>query len=294
MEALLDHLPFVSKLWPNHKRQISWSPYLGEKVAFSHPNNRDRPKPYQAQDSPLLTKLPPEIRYLIWQYVLGGKVIRLRLEPGKILHFQDYFESGIPISKINSSHLSQSHLNIYYGYRLLEGVDLANNRYEIPAALLRVCRLIHLEASHILYRQNIFFMESDVFLHIFRGHQVSHKSFTGIRHLRLFLDCPAILRPRAAHELPSTWERLWAAVAELQLASLGAHIAYSYDHTFYPDMLARGIEAPAVLPLLDIRGIDVVQLVIGGSSKGSMRRFELEEEIKKWWRRPAAITPGER
>ena len=271
-------------------------------MAFPHFSNQDRPtvrpqntqdakkvlpKPYQTQISPLLTMLPPEILYRIWQYVLGGKVIRLRLGPGKFLHFQDYFESGVAISKINSSQFSQSHLDLCYNYPrigALKGVDHSNNGYEIPAGLLRVCPLIHLEASHILYKQNIFFMESDAIFFNIREHHVGQKSFAGIRHLRLFLSCPRIERTRAAHEPPSAWERLWAAMAGLELASLGVHIVYDYR------VFTTGIEAPAVIPLLDIRGIDVVQLVIRDLSEGSRRKFELEEEIKERWRRPASTT----
>lgn len=304
MEAALGYLSFVSRLWPNPKRQISSSPHPDQKLAFSHTSNRDRPtrppqseqdnkrmfpKPYQAQNSPLLTKLPPEIRERIWQYALGGKVIRLRLEPGKFLHFWNYFESGIPISKINSRHFSQSHLDLYYdhqGVGVLRGVDHSKNGYEIPAGLLRVCRVIYLEASHILYRQNIFFMESDAVLLNLREHHVSRKIYTGIRHLRLGLSCPRIERTRGAHEPPSEWERLWAAVAGLELASLGVHMVYSYD------VFSIGIEAPAMLPLLDVRGVDVVHLVIRSSSKASIRKFDLEEEIKQQWQRPASITPG--
>ena len=290
MEAVLGNLPYVSNLWPIHKSETSSSPYPDEKMAFSHTSNQDRPKtrvqsghdskmmsaePCQAQNSPLLRMLPPEIRYRIWQYVLGGKVIRLRLEPGKFLHLQDYFESGVDISEINGSHFSQSHLDLYYDrprVGALKGVDHSNYSYEMSAGLLRVCRQIHLEASHILYRQNIFFMESDVFLHVFLEHHVSRKNFAAIRHLRLFLSCPTITRTRAAHEPPKAWERLWAAVAELELASLGVHIVYHYD------VFLTGIKAPVVLPLLDVRGIDAVHLVIRASfGSESGRKFELEE-----------------
>ena len=303
MEAAVSHLAVVSKMWPNRKQQISSSPYPKEKLAFSHPNNRDQltirppsrhdntrvsPTPSQAQNSPLLTILPPEIRCRIWQYVLGGKVIRLRLEPGNILHFQDYFESGVEISESNGSHFSQSHLDLYNDLRgmgILKGVDHSHHGYEISAALLRVCRFIYLEASHILYRQNIFFMESDVLLHVFQGHHHRQKNFARIRHLRLYLRWP---RP---HEPSSTWELLWAGVAAFELASLGVHIVYDDDwlrddvYYFY-----SGIETPAVLPLLDVRGIDVVRLVIRGSSMGSKRRLDLEEEIKQRWQRPASIN----
>ena len=243
-------------------------------------------EPPQGPHGALLTKLPPEIRYRIWQYVLSGRVIRLRFGPLKrVVH--DHFDCHLDFATPTMFQLSRSHLNLYYdvtGVGILHGVDQKRYGLETSIALLRTCRLIHVEASQVLYEQNIFFIESpDVLLHL----RDTRHFLDQIRHLRLFLSkshCWWLRRDNT--KLESVWERIWDIIAGLELVSLGVHLLCCHDE--FPEQF----ETPYISPLLKIKGMASAQITIRNLPLGYLypkklpsdsRLRGLEQTIKAQW-----------
>ncbi|BCR91989.1 uncharacterized protein ACHE_70832A [Aspergillus chevalieri] len=150
---------------------FSWEDVLAQRYLNNHPKHQPNHIHIQQQNhetldqtnyypfqphSPLLAKLSPELRLLIWEYVLGGKCIHIvqwanrRMgyvicpdpDPGdKDKKMCDVCQTGLPSRRACAKRGTETET------RGLLGVML-------------VCRQIYTEAAHILYTNNTFSIPS--------------------------------------------------------------------------------------------------------------------------------------
>ncbi|KAF7359057.1 hypothetical protein MSAN_01246700 [Mycena sanguinolenta] len=102
---------------------------------------RQRPMAEQAQNSRLLS-LPPELRQLVYEHALGGRLVKIQLAASKY-HTNYVFASTFYQPVDNPDKIL-----------LLQHRPPAD---DIPVALLLSCRQVYLEALPILHRRNTFY-----------------------------------------------------------------------------------------------------------------------------------------
>ncbi|EEH10975.1 predicted protein [Histoplasma capsulatum G186AR] len=100
------------------------------------------PSPQAKQESPFLTRLPPEIRVLIYKLVFARDTIHLLHNKGRISHLR------IPLRSGPAPHERES--DYYYIY-----APFSVERPHISSLLL-TCRQIHKEAAPVFYSAPVF------------------------------------------------------------------------------------------------------------------------------------------
>jgi hypothetical protein len=162
---------------PKHKRKINdseqWvavkalAAHAQPRIASDRPNRRVLPHlpALDQSQSALLSRLPHDCRFLIWQYVLSTPYTRLeRWRP--LYNGPSAWARGDVAMDANC-----------FPYRL---VSAGSNKPETPTALLLCCRKLYMEALKILYSSTTFVFAMPRDLHCF---QVL-ASPTGLQDLR--------------------------------------------------------------------------------------------------------------
>lgn len=103
--------------------------------------------------------MPPEIRLRIWQYAIGGNLIYLERKAGRLNHVRYEYVAKPIDSKSSQPKDPKWDLMAETDVAQLRKLDPSATHSKGTAALLRACHLIYLEASHVLYTQNIFVMD---------------------------------------------------------------------------------------------------------------------------------------
>lgn len=177
------------------------------------------------QSTPLLTKLPPEIRSMIWSYVFGSSTLHLVQIKDKIKHVRCASSPGHASSSTATSTdlthhrhccpLTPARWRIYDG-RIPGHTDrllyphthelLPNNLSDSNVALLSTCKQIYAETQTLLYKNNTIDVDD----------------------LSTFLSFSSSLSPRALHSISSLtiqWTPIWTPLSGAE------HTGSIYAHT---------------------------------------------------------------
>ncbi|KAI9664333.1 MAG: hypothetical protein M1831_002266 [Alyxoria varia] len=145
-------------------------------------------------ESPFFSKLPPELRFMIYELVLGGRHQLWRLFDNKIL----------------GPRLRLYTLCRRSGYKRHSTCPLRNN--ESLLAVLLVCHRLYYEAVDILYSANTFIIENDEFWH-FRPELVPQTLWESVRSLKIWFQL-ARLEDVLKGVPKEQWEALWNQVSQ--------------------------------------------------------------------------------
>lgn len=179
----------VRPLGPVRKRELSQASTIGE-------NRQDA--------SPLFSSLPPEVRTMIWQYVLGGQKYHLMQVPKRVgYHHCEVGPTSDPGRSCclpamaywrheNGTYSYRDYLDRYPGAPLprppaFELFELPPNTDPHTLALLRTCQRIYREAINIPYHSNIFDIDDPEILLGLRQ-TIPRQRLREIKSLRIFIE----------------------------------------------------------------------------------------------------------
>ena len=213
---------------------------------------------------PLLSKLPLEIRHLIYTLVLDGNRFHLFHEirnsdlngPLRLLFLRCTFNRCFmnDFSSISQCP-ADSPLN---QWRKTSSAELSD---PIPLDLLFTCRQIYREAADILYSSNIFHVSDLNVLVYLANYRIRPQRLRAIKQLELrwiYYSDPAMTG--SIHEPYDweTWEQVWEIIGtRMALTSLNVRLAYWGPEE---DM---NIDAQWIAPMLKVNGIRHVEVSAG-------------------------------
>ena len=223
--------------------------------------------------SPLLTKLPLELRQKIYTYALGSHLVHILLTPSRIAHFcctcptfTDFNRACCP---------SARHLIVP------KSVPIPPS--PIAIALLRTCRQIYAEAIPILYSSNTFDID-DLRAFVLLAGNVPSRGLSAIKslHLSWSADYPPLqfAATASATKAPyddATYLRFWDMVAS-QMPAL-RELRMAIQDMWWVRTLE--VEDPWVQPVKHVKGLDVFELEVVEPSyrfweKGQVDTFAAE------------------
>lgn len=241
-------------------------------------------------NSPLLSRLPPEIRQMIWSYVFGTDTLHLVTIKNKLRHVR----CPTPNQQSELTHHRHCCPTTPARWRVYDGrVPGHSDRLLYPhtherlpelvsnsnAALLRTCRAIYAETADLLYRNSTFDVD-DLYTFIAFTNSVSPRALRAIR--KLTVQWMPVWQPLAgldhkgsiyAHtHSDALWTQFWARVASLPaLAELKLSIdlgRFTGTVTGGGAVVVAGQRLPLVLkerwllPLLNVRGLKEFELAV--------------------------------
>lgn len=206
-------------------------------------------------DSPLLGRLPIELRLEIYGYVLGGELFHIFPAPKRMAHYYCPSPSWNDTNCKNCLKTTRSPLPLVGNGRI------PNN----DIALLKACRQIYNEASHVLYATNVFELGNlNSFLHF--SQTIRPCRLASIARLHICWDLPT-----RSKEVKS-WKRGWHTIATQMSAlvhlklmlgcSLKSNLISGWIH---PILEVQGLKSfslqfkPDIVEALRIRDIDLVE-----------------------------------
>ncbi|KAJ5587884.1 uncharacterized protein N7459_003649 [Penicillium hispanicum] len=246
-------------------------------------------RPMAAQDNcSLLTRLPPEIRQMIWGYVFGADTLHLVQVKDKIRHVRCTHPAPSLTHHRHCCPLTPARWRVYDGRvpghsdRLLyphTHERLPENLSNAGAALLRTCRAIHAEAADLLYRAATFDVD-DLYTFIAFASAVGPARLRAIR--RLTVQWMPIWQPLTGQDHKGSiyahthsdalWTQFWACVAvlpalrELRLSiDLGRFTGTMHGGgavVVAGQRLPLVLAEPWLLPLLHVRGLCDFELAV--------------------------------
>ena len=198
--------------------------------------------------SPFFTKLPPEIRGRIYEYVYGGKIIHLTDVPKRIVH------KVLEIPQIADDQVGGVAVVTPPRLEWMSPVNRVPRPGQFSTtslALLQTCHAIYKEAIPVLYSHNIFSMSSPLVLLDLHDFVLRPQRFLAIRHLNLHwiyhnYDPEDDVSPPYD---PETWAKYWDLVVRMKLDSLSLWISCFNGR----DPIT--MNASWVQPLLKVKGI---------------------------------------
>lgn len=276
---------------------INWYPAsLSTSSTTTSTSNTDTGIIQQTQ-SPLFTRLPPEIRAIIWEYVFGADTIHLVTIKDKVRHVR----CSSPWASTSSPDKSLTHhrhccpttlarwrTTPFPSSQTQQTLLYPHTHPSLPAtlsnstpSLLRTCHLIHTETSHLLYKNTNFDID-DLYTFIAFTQSLSPTALSHIRSLTLHWT--PIWTPLAGQDHKSSiyahthsdelWLHFWARVAALPglrevklVIDLGAFTGRVVSDGGVV-LGGRGNRIPLVLgeawtvPLLAVRGLRVFEMVV--------------------------------
>ncbi|KAA8652204.1 hypothetical protein EYZ11_008321 [Aspergillus tanneri] len=243
-------------------------------------------------DCGLLSRLPPEIRLMIYGYVFGDEAVHLVQVKNKIRHVR----CRHPVSSVDQNRRccpstpahwrqesNKNHNNnqqLHHHSAMLyphTHADLPSALSNSSLALLRCCRAIYAEAADILYA-NVVFDVDDLHTFIAFSRTVGTDRLRSIR--RLTVQWSPVWQPMAGHEQPSSifahthndrlWSLFWSRVAALRgLEELHLSVDLGrFSGTPAGGLIAGkqrlrlAIDEPWVAPMLCVRGLQSFELGI--------------------------------
>ncbi|KAJ7490965.1 hypothetical protein FB451DRAFT_628542 [Mycena latifolia] len=148
-----------------------------------------------------LLRLPLELRQYIYEFVLGGRVISLKLVTSKLhKHYvvrSKFYEPA----------------DVADGSRIRLNSDIPGER--IPIALLFACRQVYLEALPILHRCNTFYFRAHEFAGIFLA-ALGRYCLADIRNIYLYRS----YRRRVYHSFVGPWMEAFELLKQMHLDCL--------------------------------------------------------------------------
>ncbi|KAJ7262108.1 hypothetical protein C8J57DRAFT_462199 [Mycena rebaudengoi] len=181
-----------------------------------------------------LLSLPTELRQLIFELVLGHRIVALRLVPNK----------------------SRSRLQVHAAfYRVVKGLPPSHPEFtqhpddKIPVAFLRVCRQVYLEGTESMHRSNTYYSDFYDFQNIILGGLGLH-CLTHIRRVHMAVDY--------SHR---DGER-WYAVCQLLRQAGLEHLALEFANAdlYYDPSASDSLNEDWCSSLLEIRGLRTLDI----------------------------------
>lgn len=242
--------------------------------------------------SPLFTRLPPEIRQIIWSHVFGSDTLHLVQVKNTIRHVRCTCNDAASSSSLTHHRhccpTTPARWRIYDGRvpghsdRLLyphTHEHLPDSLSNSHVALLRTCRAVHAEAGHLLYRNSTFDVD-DLYTFIAFAQSLSPYALASIR--RLTVQWMPIWQPLSGQDNKGSiyahthsdalWKEFWARVASLPSLK---ELRLSLDLGRFTGSVVGGgavvvsgqrlpltLTEPWLLPLLNVRGLDVFELAV--------------------------------
>ena len=237
--------------------------------------------------SPLLTKLPPELRSRIWGLVLGGHVFHLVHVSKRIAHKQlecskSSRDKDPPVGSL-SLPMAPAVKWTDEGNRIPQPGEFNS----LSLSLLQTCHAIYNEALPVLYNSNTFSLASPLVLLYLKDYILRPQHFAEIRHLQLvpwvYFDNPAQFTGKIHEPFDSeTWTRFWKVVGKMRLSSLGLWLEY------WGQELGCTIGADWMEPVLQVHDVGRVGVHIQyRCSPWDWKRMPvMEEVIEKAWTSP--------
>lgn len=246
----------------------------------------------------LLTRLPPEVRMMIWGYAVGEDVFCVITVPWKVTTAPYIDPSRFDLR--SDSLMSRYHLakNDPDGSTQQLSFPMVRNLAPQRTALLKTCRQIYHEAVDLMYFTNTFVFHDSPTLVDF-SKSILPERMDAIRTLRLYWS--AKLKPPYPHPWwrprEIRWrlmlERMkyhraraqcWQAIASMRgLRNLAVHLEYLVDS--FPDGPVQ-VPEKVLEPLWRLRGLDRLEVTLGlveydlyGNDE--VRFEKLSEEVRK-------------
>lgn len=235
--------------------------------------------------SPLLTKLPPEIRLMIWSYVFGSSTLHLVTLKDKIRHVR--CENPSPLTQHrHCCPVTPARWRVYDGRspghsdRLL----YPHTHTQLPASLsstaslLYTCRAIHDEAVSLLYTENSFDVD-DLYTFIAFAHAIGPRLHS-IR--KLTIQWMPVWTPLSGQDHKGSiyahthsdalWTEFWSVVSSMRgLKELDLSIdlgRFTGTISGGGAIVVAGQRIPLLLteawllPLLNVRGLSSFEMAV--------------------------------
>lgn len=253
----------------------------------------------------LLQGLPPEIRLLIWRFVVGGDEFCLITIPWKLTTapYIDIVNCGLS----SHDHATASNLSRYHIERI--GIAAGEPLVRRRTALLKSCRQIYHEAIDLLYSTNTFVL-NDIPTMMMFSKSVLRRRLNAIRSLRLVWS-PRFIAPYPYVEsnLPAIhiidcfewggniqWTRFWEVITGMQgLKELYIHLEYQVVFRLHEE---SHTEEHILRPLLKLRGLRRFELTFNHIWAGPFVEEELvckefRKELHRVARKPRVMERQE-
>jgi len=224
--------------------------------------------------SPLLCKLPLEIRRKIYAYALGQQVIHILLVPHRITHICCTSPTVTDFTRVCCPHAGTSPVPQH----------VPTPPSKIPVALLRTCRQIYTEALPVLYGLNTFDI-NDLSAFVFLAAAIPPKGLASMRslHVLWMADFPPLRDEitKPAFKAPfddATFLRFWTVLATRMPALRELRMA-TYHSIWTPTI---DVKDEWVQPLKRVKGLDLFELGLVGNhvsqDPACIRRDEVHVE----------------
>jgi len=230
--------------------------------------------PASNASSPLLCKIPIEIRREIYGYVLGQQVIHILLVPRRIRHICCTSPTITDFTRDCCPHPGMSPVP--------QHVPIPPSR--IAVAILRTCRQIYTEALPVLYGSNTFDI-NDLSAFVFLAAAIPPKGLASIRflHVLWFAEFPPLRgeSSKSAFEAPfddATFMQFWTVLATRMPALRELRMAT--HHSIWTGTIDMKDEW--VQPIKRVNGLDIFEMGLVGDhfsqDLACMRRDEAHVE----------------
>ena len=238
---------------------------------------------YPQEGSPFFTKLPPEIREKIYEFVLGGRVIHLMERNGKatIHHIAKVNEILDCNEQAGNFVIQESPFDLWTKSSTFPPLDQTSKHL---LSILKTCHAIYVEAISILYNSNIFDIASPLVLLYLHNYRLLHQRFVEIRHLNFDWEYYSDPLRHISNKCPpydqETWISFWNLVGQMNLRTLAVHLDYTgpaHECSSQPGWTQ---------PLMQIKGIERVGLKLERRDwlrPSSGRLPGMEESIIRQW-----------
>lgn len=155
------------------------------------------------QDCLLFSKLPYDVRVIIYEMVLGGMVLHLSAQSPKSRILHHICQSPSRVREQGSHHICS-------GYSTVCPSSAPRETYPQASGLLPLlvsCRRIYSEAVHTLYSANTFEFTQNFAAFTFLKVMLPPQRLPCLRHFRLHMRIPR--HPAANKRAMRDWQNLW-------------------------------------------------------------------------------------
>lgn len=154
-------------------------------------------------DCLLLSKLPYDLRVIIYEMVLGGMVLHLSAQSPRSRILHHICQTPEKVREEGSHHICSGYSTV---------CPTSSPRETFPQAsgllpLLVSCRRIYSEAVHILYSTNTFEFTQNFAAFTFLKVMLPPQRLASLRHFRLYMRIPR--HPATNKRATRDWQNLW-------------------------------------------------------------------------------------
>ncbi|KAJ5893833.1 hypothetical protein N7495_005524 [Penicillium taxi] len=278
----------TGRRWPDTVRSLIAERKICSPTPGTNPVNFYATSIDSQESCSLLSRLPPEIRRIIWAYVFGADAIHLVQVKNKIRHVRCKDTDPSITQHRHCCPLTPARWRIYDGRipghsdRLIyphTHEHLPDNLSNGNAALLRTCWTIYTESADLLYHNSVFDVD-DLYTFIAFTKIIGSRHRASIR--RLTVQWMPVWQPLTGQDHKGSiyahthsdalWKSFWACVASLPALQ---ELKLSLDlgrFTLISDSGGGAVVAgqrlplllaePWLLPLLNVRGLHHFDLAV--------------------------------